>query len=337
MKHLLQLLKAFLDGFLLVLGLVLIVLGGWYIYTARGSELARLPIIQELTDTYQSGWSATVALGHRLSTHLIPLQTYHPKDSLTQAWDIAATELPSLTISWDRKEIEKKLQRQGWSEGKLRAAAAYLSYIELYMDEAVIDMYQTGIPVSITLAQGILESDAGRSPLARKTNNHFGIKALPTARGRQKIKAKRYAELRAADFRYRHPAIGVSQHHDDHAYDRFEVYANVQDSYWRHSRLLLNSCTTARKGCYRWIWQAFPVQREYVDLSEMARVFEPISGYAPQDFFGQTQVPYYAAQAAGLKMAGYATSKTYHKKLVYLIETYELWRFDVAVSRALSE
>ncbi|RMF00260.1 MAG: hypothetical protein D6772_06575 [Bacteroidetes bacterium] len=294
-----------------------------------------MPLIQELTDTYQSGWSATVALGQRLSTHVIPLQTHHPKDSLTNQWGPQAQALASLTISWDRTAVEKKLIRQNWPVAKQRAAAKYLSYIERYMDEAVINMYETGIPVSITLAQGILESGAGASNLARKTNNHFGIKALPTATGRRKIKAKRYDELTPQDFRYRPPAIGVSQHHDDHVYDRFEVYASVQDSYWRHSRLLLNSCKKARKGCYRWIWQEFPIQRQYVDLTEMAEIYQSVSGYSPKDFFGKTKVPYYAAQAAGLKMAGYATSKTYHKKLVYLIETYELWRFDVAVQRAL--
>jgi len=109
------------------------------------------------------------------------------------------------------------------------------------------------------------------------------------------------------------------------------------DSYKRHSDLLLNDCKVARKGCYAWIWRAFPVQEDHVDITEMAEVFQKVSGYAPEDFFGKTEVPYYAAQSAGLKMAGYATSKTYHQKLVYLIETYELWRLDVALVRGINE
>lgn len=49
-------------------------------------------------------------------------------------------------------------------------------YIETYAGIAVSEMQRTGIPASITLAQGILESGSGNSRLARKGNNHFGIK-----------------------------------------------------------------------------------------------------------------------------------------------------------------
>lgn len=49
-------------------------------------------------------------------------------------------------------------------------------YIDTYKYIAIREMKQYGIPASITLAQGILESNAGRSDLATKANNHFGIK-----------------------------------------------------------------------------------------------------------------------------------------------------------------
>ncbi len=49
-------------------------------------------------------------------------------------------------------------------------------YIAMYKDDAIETMKRTGIPASITLAQGILESGDGNSDLARKANNHFGIK-----------------------------------------------------------------------------------------------------------------------------------------------------------------
>lgn len=49
-------------------------------------------------------------------------------------------------------------------------------YISLYKDIAIEEMLRTGIPASIKLAQGILESNSGRSELAEKANNHFGIK-----------------------------------------------------------------------------------------------------------------------------------------------------------------
>ncbi len=49
-------------------------------------------------------------------------------------------------------------------------------YINRYKDIAIAEMVRTGIPASITLAQGIIESNAGQSPLATEANNHFGIK-----------------------------------------------------------------------------------------------------------------------------------------------------------------
>ncbi|MBT8321472.1 MAG: glucosaminidase domain-containing protein [Eudoraea sp.] len=49
-------------------------------------------------------------------------------------------------------------------------------YIETFAEVAKLEMKAYGIPASITLAQGILESGFGRGELTRKTNNHFGIK-----------------------------------------------------------------------------------------------------------------------------------------------------------------
>ena len=51
-----------------------------------------------------------------------------------------------------------------------------LAYINRYKDIAVREMERSGIPASIKLAQGILESNSGQSVLARRANNHFGIK-----------------------------------------------------------------------------------------------------------------------------------------------------------------
>ena len=51
-----------------------------------------------------------------------------------------------------------------------------ISYITRYKDLAVLEMYKSGIPASITLAQALLESAAGTSLLAQSANNHFGMK-----------------------------------------------------------------------------------------------------------------------------------------------------------------
>ncbi|MCD4768616.1 MAG: glucosaminidase domain-containing protein, partial [Bacteroidales bacterium] len=58
-------------------------------------------------------------------------------------------------------------------------------YANLYAGLAVSEMGRTGIPASITLAQGIIESDYGRSRLAYEANNHFGIKCHSDWKGKK--------------------------------------------------------------------------------------------------------------------------------------------------------
>ncbi len=91
------------------------------------------------------------------------------------------------------------------------------SYIDKYSNMAVSEMKRTGIPASITLAQGILESDFGRSTLARKANNHFGIKCHNGWTG-DKI-----------------------YHDDDKKSECFRRYDNAADSYRDHSDFLVNT------------------------------------------------------------------------------------------------
>ena len=76
-------------------------------------------------------------------------------------------ELPSV----DEKKHVKDLVRKNVNLNKHT-----LNYIEKYASIAVKEMHAYNIPASITLAQGILESGRGRSELAVKSNNHFGIK-----------------------------------------------------------------------------------------------------------------------------------------------------------------
>ncbi|MBK9737386.1 MAG: glucosaminidase domain-containing protein [Saprospiraceae bacterium] len=61
------------------------------------------------------------------------------------------------------------------------AASEYISY---YKDLAIVEMYRSGIPASITLAQGLHESNYGTSKLATEANNHFGIKCKTYWTGR---------------------------------------------------------------------------------------------------------------------------------------------------------
>lgn len=68
---------------------------------------------------------------------------------------------------------------QGFAQPSPDAESIRLSpemYIEMFREAAMADMKKTGVPASITLAQGMYESDFGNSPLAKAANNHFGIK-----------------------------------------------------------------------------------------------------------------------------------------------------------------
>ena len=87
----------------------------------------------------------------------------------------------------------------------------YEAYIKKYRDIAVEEMRKYHIPASITLAQGLLESGAGQSSLARKSNNHFGIKCGGDWDG----KSVRYDDdARNECFRaYKHP----KQSYEDHS------------------------------------------------------------------------------------------------------------------------
>ena len=92
-------------------------------------------------------------------------------------------------------------------------AAIFEAYIEAYSDIAVEKMREHGIPASITLSQGLLESGAGRSRLAIEANNHFGIKC--------------------------HNWTGATIHHDDdEEQECFRKYEHAEQSFEDHSLFL---------------------------------------------------------------------------------------------------
>ena len=90
----------------------------------------------------------------------------------------------------------------------------YEAYIKEYREIAVEEMKRYHIPASITLAQGLLESGAGQGTLARKSNNHFGIKCGGDWDGK------------------------TVKHDDDARNECFRVYKNAKDSYRDHSKFL---------------------------------------------------------------------------------------------------
>lgn len=88
-------------------------------------------------------------------------------------------------------------------------------YIVRFKEIAVLEMNKYGIPASITLAQGLLESGNGNSSLAREANNHFGIKCGSAWKGKTILKD------------------------DDQKDDCFRVYNTPEESFRDHSEFLL--------------------------------------------------------------------------------------------------
>lgn len=140
------------------------------------------------------------------------------------------------------------------------------NYVKRFAKTAIREMEGYGIPASITIAQGLLESNAGSSRLAKESNNHFGIKCRSKCRG---CTCRNYS--------------------DDDLYDMFRVFDSSWDSFREHSLLL------------------------------------QISRYAHLKKLGTKD---YLNWAIGLKKAGYATDKNYHKKLIRIIEELDLHQFD---------
>ncbi len=88
-------------------------------------------------------------------------------------------------------------------------------YVTRFVNVAKLEREKFGVPVSVTLAQGILESDAGDSRLTQRSNNHFGVKTF-NKHNRNYVVA-----------------------HDDTPRDHFQLYDNAWQSYRAHSLLLL--------------------------------------------------------------------------------------------------
>lgn len=141
------------------------------------------------------------------------------------------------------------------------------TYIHKYYKLAQSEMRRTGVPASITLAQGLLESEAGLSELAKKSNNHFGIKCHRNWEGK------------------------TISHDDDAKGECFRVYDKVEDSYKDHSDFLRYS-------------------DRYKSLFEL-------------------KTTDYQGWAYGLKSAGYATDPAYATKLIKIIESFRLNRYDI--------
>ena len=133
---------------------------------------------------------------------------------------------------------------------------AIVSYIETYAQMAIQEMDRTGIPASIKIAQGILETDAGRSELVQQSNNHFGIKCKTSWTG-EKV-----------------------YHDDDASGECFRKYNSASDSYTDHSDYL--------KSQPRY---AFLFNYDMNDYKSWAWGLKK-AGYATNPIYAQTLIKY---------------------------------------------
>ncbi|WP_255490595.1 glucosaminidase domain-containing protein [Dysgonomonas sp. 511] len=95
-----------------------------------------------------------------------------------------------------------------------KRSKVYEEYIKTYKSVAIDHLKRHKIPASITLAQGLLESGAGQSDLARRANNHFGIKCHSDWKGEKVYKS------------------------DDNPNDCFRKYKNASESFEDHAQFL---------------------------------------------------------------------------------------------------
>lgn len=124
-------------------------------------------------------------------------------------------------------------------------------YIDIYKDIAINEMQRTGVPASITLAQGILESKFGQSDLSLKSNNHFGIKCKLDWNGE-----KVYSD-------------------DDEKQECFRKYTTPQESYIDHSNFLKS------RSHYAWLFNLDPT-----DYQSWAKGLKK-SGYATETDYAE--------------------------------------------------
>jgi LysM repeat protein len=112
--------------------------------------------------------------------------------------------------SRNNRQIEKSATK---GKGEIPSYTT-LSYIDKFKGVAIEEMNIYGIPASITLAQGIIESGSGNSSLAKYANNHFGVKVTSDWKGKGYYKD------------------------DDKRNDCFRVYSDARESYKDHSDFL---------------------------------------------------------------------------------------------------
>jgi len=155
---------------------------------------------QTTAPTYQSTGIANAAVQKTVLTYK---EKTAKSDNLANTYSNMIYEEDKATISSNKRMGKRKKQE---------------AYVKRFYKVAQSEMTKFGIPASITLAQGLIESNAGDSRLSRKNNNHFGMKCF----------SKRCGKNHCSNFT------------DDSHKDFFRKYNSAWESYRAHSHLLKN-------------------------------------------------------------------------------------------------
>lgn len=183
-------------------------------------------------------------------------------------------------------------------------------YVARFHETAVAEQRRFGIPASIKLAQGILESTSGTSRLARNNNNHFGIKC-------HKRGCKRGH---------------CSPHHDDSPNDRFIKFQTAWFSFRAHSYFLTENQRYAPLFADRYSAKGFTKYRNIPNRNYRKNGTwwygkDPLFDSKLAALKANWNVPY-KRFAYGLDLTGYATSNRYAESLINTIEKYNLQQYD---------
>ncbi len=184
----------------------------------KSKDTINIPIVQPINQAH-------LATGQAISTEITekkPLPLFHNKTSKlpvvsqnifsTNKTTKKAQSFYNLTFILSPDYAERK----GIPMHIVKEKETILQeYLQEFGPIARIEQEKYDIPISITLAQGLLESNAGDSKLAKESNNHFGIKCRSKCKG-----------------------CTCRNYHDDDFYDMFRVFNSIPESYREHSILL---------------------------------------------------------------------------------------------------
>ncbi len=189
---------------------VSIVFFTWQLYANRDVQTSVQMIDAQALANTGKAQKVNAAFVEELTALPVVLTDDRPVKAPSKKWK--SSDFKNLSFVLDPSMANVKSVDDEIVKEKLKTCR---KYIERFAATAISEMKQYSIPASITLAQGLIETDAGSSRLATDSNNHFGIKCRSKCRH---CTCRNYS--------------------DDDVYDMFRVFDTAWESFREHSKLL---------------------------------------------------------------------------------------------------